>query len=57
MSKTSVGLLIAAVLLIAAAVLFEVPFMEGGAGLILLVALGYAYVVTERESKAAAGQE
>jgi len=49
MSKTIQGTLIAAVLLILVATLFNSAFVAGGSGLVLLVGLIYAYVVSKRE--------
>jgi len=49
MSKTIQGTLIAAVLLIAIATIFNSTFVAGGSGLVLLVGLSYAYVVSKRE--------
>ena len=43
MSKVSLGTLLAAVALVVLAVVFDVPFMRGGSGVILLVGLIYAY--------------
>ena len=48
-SKTIQGTLIAAVLLILVATLFNSAFVAGGSGLVLLVGLIYAYVVSQRE--------
>lgn len=49
MSKVSLGALLAAVALVVLAVVFDVPFMRGGSGVILLVGLIYAYTVAKRE--------
>jgi preprotein translocase subunit SecY len=49
MSKTSLALLAIAAALVTAATYFELPFAAGGSGVLLLVALGYAYVVTKRD--------
>ena len=49
MSKVSLGTLLAAVALVVLAVVFDVPFMRGGSGVILLVGLIYAYTVAQRE--------
>lgn len=39
----------AAVALIVLAVIFDMPFVRNGSGVILLVGLGYAYTVAKRE--------
>ena len=49
MSKTIQGTLVAAVMLILAATLFNSTFVAGGSGIVLIVALTYAYVVSKRE--------
>lgn len=49
MSKVTIGILLAAVVLIVVAVFFEVSFVAGGSGVVLVVALGYSYVVAKRE--------
>lgn len=49
MSKLSLGILVGAAALIVLGVIFEVPFVQGGSGVILLVGLGYSYVVAKRE--------
>ncbi len=49
MSKTTLYLFLAAVVLQVLAVFFQVPFAAGGAGVVMLVGLVYAYVVTKRE--------
>ena len=49
MSKLSLALLMAAAVLIVLAVIFEVPFAQGGSGVLMLAALAYAYVVAKRE--------
>lgn len=49
MSKMIQGILIAAVMLIVFAVIFDSAFVVGGSGVVLLVGLGYAYVVSKRE--------
>lgn len=49
MSKRMQAILISAVLLIVLAVLFNSAFVAGGSGLVLLVGVIYAYVVTKRE--------
>ncbi|WP_209347772.1 hypothetical protein [Pontixanthobacter sp. CEM42] len=49
MSKTIQGTLVAAVLLIVIATLFNSTFVAGGSGVVLIVGLAYAYVVSKRE--------
>ena len=49
MSKISLGILVAAVLLIVLGVMFDVAFVQGGSGVVLIVGLGYSYVVAKRE--------
>ena len=49
MSKLSLGLLVTAVAAIVLAVILDLPFMRSGSGVILLVGIGYAYVVAKRE--------
>ena len=49
MSKTIQGTLVAAVMLIVIAMLFNSTFVAGGSGVVLIVALAYAYVVSKRE--------
>ncbi|TWJ09138.1 hypothetical protein [Altererythrobacter ishigakiensis] len=49
MSKLSLSIFIAAVVLIVLAVFFDLPFVRNGSGVILLVGLGYAYTVAKRE--------
>ena len=51
MSKVSLTLLLTAVALIVVAQFFELPFVSGGSGVLLVVALGYAFVVAKREAK------
>ncbi len=51
MSNLSLALLLAAVALIIVAQSFELPFVSGGSGVLLVVALGYAFVVAKREAK------
>lgn len=51
MSKTTLYLFLAAVVLQVLAVFFQVPFAAGGAGVVMLVGLIYAYVVTKREEE------
>ena len=48
-SKLSVGILVAALALIIAAVYFSVPAVAGGGGVVLAVGLIYSYVVARRE--------
>ncbi|MEM7700452.1 MAG: hypothetical protein AAF251_00800 [Pseudomonadota bacterium] len=54
MSKVSIGILFAAIALIAFAMLFDVMFVAGGSGVVLVVGLAYSYVVAKRESKESA---
>lgn len=49
MSKTIQGTMIAAVLLIVIATTFNATFVAGGSGVVLLVGLIYAYVVSQRD--------
>lgn len=49
MSITIQRTLIAAVMLIIIATLVDSTFVAGGSGLVLLVGLAYAYVVSKRE--------
>ena len=49
MSKMIQGILIAAVLLIVIAVMFDSRFVVSGSGIVLVVGLAYAYVVSQRE--------
>ena len=51
MSKTIQIILIAAIALIVCAVLFNSTFVASGSGLVLLVGLGYAYVVSKRDAE------
>jgi hypothetical protein len=51
MSKLTQTILFAAVLLIVVAVMFNSAFVVGGSGVVLLVAVGYAYVVSRREAE------
>ncbi|MEP5937931.1 MAG: hypothetical protein ABJ239_06355 [Erythrobacter sp.] len=49
MSKTILGILVAAIALIIFAALFNSTFVASGSAVVLLVGLGYAYVVSKRE--------
>jgi hypothetical protein len=49
MSKITLGILIAAVSLIVLAVMSNASFVAGGSGVVFLVGLTYAYIVTQRE--------
>lgn len=49
MSKTIQITLVAAVLLIVIATMFNSVFVASGSGLVLLVGLAYAFVVSKRE--------
>ncbi|MCR2833667.1 hypothetical protein [Parerythrobacter lacustris] len=51
MSKLTQTILLASVLLIVVAVMFNSAFVIGGSGVVLLVAVGYAYVVSRREAE------
>ncbi len=51
MSKISLTILMVAAALVVAAQIFELPFVSGGSGVVLVVALGYAYVVAQREAR------
>lgn len=57
MSKTTLGIFIASVAMLFAALLVDNTFIAGGSGLVMLVGVIYAYVVTRRdEERAASGQ-
>lgn len=49
MSKTIQSTLIAAVLLIVIATIFNSTFVAGGSGVVLIVGLAYAFVVSKRD--------
>ena len=49
MSKLVQGILIAAVLLIVISTIFNSLLVAGGSGIVLLVGLAYAYVVSTRD--------
>ena len=49
MSKISIAILFAAIGLITLGTYFDVPYVAGGSGFILVVGLCYAYVVAKRE--------
>ena len=49
MSKTILGTLVAAVLLIVIATIFGSVIVAGGSGVVLMVGLIYAYVVSKRD--------
>ena len=49
MSKTTISLLFAAIILIIIATLFELPFTANGSSVLLVAALAYAYTVAKRE--------
>ena len=49
MSKISIAILFAAIGLITLGTYFDVPYVAGGSGLLLVVGLCYAYVVAKRE--------
>lgn len=51
MSKISLAIFLAAVALIVLAVALEMPFVGGGGGMLLLVGIIYAYVVTKRDAE------
>lgn len=51
MSKVTLGILCAAVALIVLATLFNVMFVAGGSGIVIVVALAYSYVVARREDE------
>ena len=51
MSKVTLALLMAAAALIVAGVFFEISWISSGSGVLLLVGLGYAYVVAKREAE------
>lgn len=49
LTRNMQGILIGAVALIVLATFFNSAFVVGGSGVVLLVALGYSYVVRKRE--------
>ncbi|NQX94966.1 MAG: hypothetical protein HRT64_08630 [Erythrobacter sp.] len=49
MSKFTLGILLAAAVLIVLATYFNVLFVAGGSGVVMVVALAYSYVVARRE--------
>ena len=49
MSKVSIGILFTAIALVIVATYFEVAFVAGGSGVVIVVALCYSYVVARRE--------
>jgi hypothetical protein len=51
MTKLNVGILMAAVAMIVAATYFELSFATGVSGVLLIVGLGYSYVVATREAR------
>lgn len=54
MSKTTLGIFLASIALLMVALLVDNTFVAGGSGLVLLVAVIYAYVVTRRDEERAA---
>ncbi|MXO61490.1 hypothetical protein [Qipengyuania oceanensis] len=48
MSRTTLTILMATVLLIMLAVIFELSFVARGGGVLLIAGLAYAYVVSKR---------
>ena len=57
MSKTTLGIFLASIALLMVALLVDNTFVAGGSGLVLLVAVIYAYVVTRRDEERAASGE
>lgn len=58
MSRTTFGIFIASVAMLIVALLADNTFIAGGSGLVLLVGVIYAYVVTRRdEERAKTGNE
>jgi preprotein translocase subunit SecY len=58
MSRTTFGIFIASVVMLFVALLADNTFIAGGSGLVLLVGVIYAYVVTRRdEERARTGNE
>ena len=49
MSRITIAFLFITIALIILSVLFEVPFLRGGSGLIFIAALVYSYIVAKRE--------
>ena len=49
MSKVSLFVLFGTIAMIIVAVVFDLSFVAGGSGVILIVGLGYSYVVAKRE--------
>lgn len=57
MSKTTLGIFVASVALLFVALLADNTFIAGGSGLVMLVGVIYAYVITRRdEERADTGQ-
>ena len=56
MSKTTLGIFIASVAMLFAALLVDNTFIAGGSGLVMLVGVIYAYVVTRRDEERAAAK-
>ncbi len=57
MSKTILATLIAAVVLIVIATIFQSTFVAGSSGLVLMVGLIYSYVVAKRDADRGEGQK
>lgn len=55
MSKVVLGVLFAAIILIALAIQFQVLFVASSSGLVMVVALIYSYTVTKRDNEGASG--
>ncbi len=55
MSKTTLGIFIAAIVLIIAATAMQATFVAGGAGVVLMVGLIYSYVIAQRDQERANG--
>ena len=50
MSKVSLALLFAAIILIIVATYFDVAYLGGGPGILLVAGLSYSYVVAKRQA-------
>lgn len=49
MSKTTTAILFAAIALIITATYLDLPYFGGGAGILLVAGLAYAFVIAKRE--------
>ena len=57
MSKTTLYIFLAAVIMLVLAVVFNLPFAAGTAGLLMLIGVIYAYVVAKRDFSAPQSEE